>query len=96
MNTLRLALIAGAALALAGAAQAQDFQPKTAGLLMLNVRATGVAEAVLDVLSDPSPAVRAAALRSLAAADADNFMAVLSGLDPDPHWSVRAALATTG
>lgn len=60
-----------------------------------NVRAPGVGEAVLDVLSDANPAVRAAALRSLAAADADNFMAVLSGLDPDPHWSVRAALATT-
>src|SRR5258705_314350 len=60
-----------------------------------NVRAPGVAEAVLDVLADPSPAIRAAALRSLAAADADNFMAVLSGLDPDPHWTVRAALAST-
>jgi cyclophilin family peptidyl-prolyl cis-trans isomerase/HEAT repeat protein len=60
-----------------------------------NIHAPGVAEAVLDVLSDPSPAVRAAALRSLASADAENFMTVLSGLDPDPHWSVRAALATT-
>jgi cyclophilin family peptidyl-prolyl cis-trans isomerase len=60
-----------------------------------NVHAPGVADAVLDGLSDPSPAVRSAALRSLAVADPDNFMTVLSGLDPDPHWSVRAALATT-
>jgi cyclophilin family peptidyl-prolyl cis-trans isomerase/HEAT repeat protein len=60
-----------------------------------NVHAPRVAEALLDVLADPSPPVRAAALRSLAKADPDNFMTVLSGLDPDPHWSVRAALATT-
>ena len=53
-----------------------------------------VADALLDVLSDASPAVRAAALGSLAASDPDGFMTVLSGLDPDPHWSVRAALAT--
>jgi cyclophilin family peptidyl-prolyl cis-trans isomerase/HEAT repeat protein len=58
----------------------------------LHVPAVG--DALLDVLSDPSPAVRAAALRSLAAFDPENFVAVLSGLDTDPHWSVRAALAT--
>src|SRR5205807_1902943 len=29
----------------------------------------------------------------VAAADSEGFIAVLSGLDPDPHWSVRAALA---
>jgi cyclophilin family peptidyl-prolyl cis-trans isomerase len=38
--------------------------------------------------------VRAAAIRSLAQLDAENFITVLSGLDPDPHWSVRSALAT--
>jgi HEAT repeat protein/cyclophilin family peptidyl-prolyl cis-trans isomerase len=53
-----------------------------------------VGDALLDVLADPSPAVRAAALRSLAAFDQENFVAVLSGLDADPHWNVRAALAT--
>jgi HEAT repeat protein/cyclophilin family peptidyl-prolyl cis-trans isomerase len=53
-----------------------------------------VGDALLDVLADPSPAVRAAALRSLAAFDRENFVTVLSGLDPDPHWNVRAALAT--
>jgi HEAT repeat protein/cyclophilin family peptidyl-prolyl cis-trans isomerase len=53
-----------------------------------------VGDALLDVLADPSPAVRAAALRSLAAFDPENFVTVLSGLDPDPHWNVRAALAT--
>ena len=53
-----------------------------------------VGDALLDVLADPSPAVRAAALRSLAAFDPENFVTVLSGLDLDPHWNVRAALAT--
>ena len=53
-----------------------------------------VGDVLLDVLADPSPGVRAAALRSLAAFDRENFITVLSGLDPDPHWNVRAALAT--
>src|SRR3954467_72815 len=53
-----------------------------------------VSDALLDVMADSSPAVRAAALRSLAAFDPDMFVTVLSGLDPDPHWNVRAALAT--
>ncbi len=53
-----------------------------------------VSDALLDVLADPSPPIRAAALASLAAFDPENFVAVLSGLDLDSHWSVRAALAT--
>ena len=53
-----------------------------------------VADALLDVLADASPAVRGAALRSLASLDQENFLFVLSGLDPDPHWNVRATLAT--
>jgi HEAT repeat protein len=54
---------------------------------------SSVADLLLDLLSDASPPVRAAALRSTAALDPEGFVAVLSGLDPDPHWSVRAALA---
>jgi cyclophilin family peptidyl-prolyl cis-trans isomerase len=38
--------------------------------------------------------VRAAALQGLARTDVDTFVTAISGLDPDPHWSVRAALAT--
>jgi cyclophilin family peptidyl-prolyl cis-trans isomerase len=38
--------------------------------------------------------MRAAALRSLAAFDAGDFVAVLSGLDPDEDWAVRASLAS--
>jgi HEAT repeat protein/cyclophilin family peptidyl-prolyl cis-trans isomerase len=59
-----------------------------------NVHAPDVADLLLDVLTDPTPAVRAATVRSLAAVDPEHFVTVLSGLDPDPHWSVRAALAT--
>ena len=62
-----------------------------------NLRAAGmqpVTDTLLDLLSDPVPAVRASALRSIATLDAQNFVTVLSALDPDPHWSVRAALAT--
>jgi HEAT repeat protein/cyclophilin family peptidyl-prolyl cis-trans isomerase len=51
-------------------------------------------DSLLDLLSDPSPPIRAAALRSLSATDPESFVTVLSGLDPDPHWNVRAALAT--
>jgi len=42
MKVSTYALALGAALALAGTAQAQDFQVKEKGLLMLNVRATDV------------------------------------------------------
>ena len=49
MTTTRFALALGAALTLAGAAQAQDFKPKEQGLLMLNVRVSGV----LTDASDP-------------------------------------------
>ena len=59
-----------------------------------NLRAPAVGDALLDILSDSSPALRGAALRSLAAFDPENFITVLSGLDSDSHWSVRAALAT--
>ena len=39
--------------------------------------------------------MRAAALLALRATDADTFMSAMSALEPDAHWSVRAALATT-
>jgi HEAT repeat protein/cyclophilin family peptidyl-prolyl cis-trans isomerase len=51
-------------------------------------------DVLLDLLSDPSPTVRAAAFGTLARLDPDTFITVLSGLDPDAHWSVRAALAS--
>ncbi len=52
-----------------------------------------VVDVALELLAAPWPPLRAAALRALAAADAELFVVVLSGLDPDPDWRVRAALA---
>jgi HEAT repeat protein/cyclophilin family peptidyl-prolyl cis-trans isomerase len=54
----------------------------------------GVIDALLDTLADSSPPIRAAAIGALAKLDTEGFVTVLSGLDPDPHWSVRSALAT--
>jgi len=62
------------------------------------VRALGAAHApeglavVQDLLTDSWPTMRAEALRSAAAIDPDSFLLVLSGMDPDPQWIVRAAL----
>ncbi len=51
-------------------------------------------DSFVDFLGDPLPTVRLAALQGFAKRDDDSFLTVLSGLDPDPHWSVRAGLAT--
>jgi HEAT repeat protein/cyclophilin family peptidyl-prolyl cis-trans isomerase len=48
---------------------------------------------VQDYLTDPWPTLRAAALRAAAAIDPEQFVLVLSGMEPDPQWTVRAALA---
>ena len=53
-----------------------------------------IQEYLVDFLSDPAPVIRSAALQAFATGDDDAFMAVLSGLDPDPHWSIRAQLAS--
>ena len=51
-------------------------------------------DTVLELLNDPWPAMRAAALRAVRDIDPETFIVVLSGLEPDPHPGVRAALAT--
>ena len=53
------------------------------------------AERLVDYLEHAWAPMRAAAQAALAVADAEMFMTVLSGLDTDPQWSVRAALAVT-
>jgi cyclophilin family peptidyl-prolyl cis-trans isomerase/HEAT repeat protein len=53
------------------------------------------AEVLVDFLEHRTPPLRAAAQAALARADAETFLTVLSGLDVDPEWRVRAALATT-
>lgn len=62
---------------------------------LAQLRSADTTELLIDLVSAPWPAVRGAALRALAANDVDTFMSAISGLDPDPHWSVRASLAAT-
>jgi cyclophilin family peptidyl-prolyl cis-trans isomerase/HEAT repeat protein len=50
-------------------------------------------DTLIDLLTDPMPVMRIAALRSFASLNRDDFVIILSGLDPDANWSVRAALA---
>jgi cyclophilin family peptidyl-prolyl cis-trans isomerase/HEAT repeat protein len=59
-----------------------------------SLRSREMVELLIDLVSAPWPSARAAALQALARTDVDTFMTAISGLDPDPHWSVRAALAT--
>ncbi len=49
---------------------------------------------LVPLVGHPEPWIRAAALGALARTDRDDFSLVLSGLDPDPVWFVRGALAT--
>jgi len=51
------------------------------------------AELLIELLVDPVPGVRAAALRALARVDPDVFVATLAGLEPDQNWIVRVAEA---
>jgi cyclophilin family peptidyl-prolyl cis-trans isomerase len=47
----------------------------------------------IELMTASWPPLRAAALRALAENDSDSLMLILSGLDPDPEWPVRVALA---
>jgi len=58
------------------------------------LRHAGAVELLIDLVSASWPSVRSAALQALARTDTDTFISAISGLDPDAHWSVRAALAT--
>lgn len=50
-------------------------------------------ETIVDHVAAPWAPLRAAAFRALATVDPESFFTVLSGLDLDPHWSVRAEQA---
>ena len=52
-------------------------------------------EILIDLVSANWPSARSAALNALAKTDIETFVISISGLDPDAHWSVRAALART-
>lgn len=59
------------------------------------LRHAGAVALLIDLVSASWPSVRSAALRALARTDTETFISAISGLDPDAHWSVRAALAST-
>ena len=48
---------------------------------------------VQELITDEWPTMRVAAVRAAAAIDPEGFPLLLSGLEPDPHWIVRAAIA---
>jgi cyclophilin family peptidyl-prolyl cis-trans isomerase/HEAT repeat protein len=56
--------------------------------------AEGALDRLLDLVSNPSAAVRSAAFRSLRDLDPTTFLFVLSGLDADRDWSVWATIAS--
>jgi cyclophilin family peptidyl-prolyl cis-trans isomerase/HEAT repeat protein len=73
-----------------------DWQLKLEAVTALGgVGGEGTTDYLLDSLADSSPQIRAAAIRALALLDRDGFVTILSGLDPDKHWSVRSAMAET-
>ncbi len=61
---------------------------------MATIKAPEASDLLLDLISDAKPEIRAAALAASAARDPEGFVTVLSGLDADPNWTVRARLAT--
>jgi cyclophilin family peptidyl-prolyl cis-trans isomerase/HEAT repeat protein len=69
------------------------------GLRLEAVTALGVLKSepalpyVQDLLTDDWPVMRAAAVRATAAIDPQGFPTVLSGMEPDQYWGVRAAIA---
>ncbi|MEZ5287696.1 MAG: peptidylprolyl isomerase [Vicinamibacterales bacterium] len=48
---------------------------------------------LIDLATSSWPSMRAASLTAIAHIDPDTFLTVLSSLDADAHWSVRAAVA---
>jgi len=74
-----------------GAADATLRSEAAMGLAAIHT--PGMLDFVIDMLSDRAPAIRGAALRALAMIDGETFLTTLSGLDPDPDWTVRQALA---
>ncbi|HLG57694.1 MAG TPA: HEAT repeat domain-containing protein [Vicinamibacterales bacterium] len=50
-------------------------------------------DGLLDLVSNPVPAIRGTALQSLARVDPQTFLSTLAVLDTDREWTVRAAIA---
>ena len=61
----------------------------------ISALATGeTADLLVEMLAEPIPGIRAAALRALARVDPDVFIGTLAGMEPDRDWSVRVAEAS--
>ncbi len=58
-----------------------------------SLKGTAALPVVQDLITHPWPVLRIAALRAAAAIDPESFVVILASLDPDPHWTVRSALA---
>jgi cyclophilin family peptidyl-prolyl cis-trans isomerase/HEAT repeat protein len=57
------------------------------------LRARDALALIQDLMTDDWPSMRIGAIRAAGAIDPESLVLVLSSLDPDPHWLVRAALA---
>jgi cyclophilin family peptidyl-prolyl cis-trans isomerase/HEAT repeat protein len=79
--------------AIAGDAQGDPNLRLEAANALAALKAVEHLPIVQDMITDEWPALRAAGLRAAAAIDPDNFVLILSGLESDAHWMVRAALA---
>jgi cyclophilin family peptidyl-prolyl cis-trans isomerase len=53
------------------------------------------ADVLVELITEPAPAIRATAMRALARVDPETFTATLSGLDADTEGTVRVAQAAT-
>ena len=86
-----------AADALVALVQVRDLPPnlrlETVGALGA-LHALAAVTPLLDLVGDPWAAMRAASLRALRDIDVQQLLVVLSGLEPDRDWSVRAAVAS--
>jgi cyclophilin family peptidyl-prolyl cis-trans isomerase/HEAT repeat protein len=57
------------------------------------MKSTDALPYIQDLVLDHWPTMRAAAIRAAARIDPEGFVITLSGMDADPHWIVRSALA---
>ncbi len=76
-------------------------EPKTDASLRLEAMnafaqlvTTDKIDLLLDLITEPTPGIRAGVMRALARLDPEAFLGALSGLDVDRDWTVRAAVAT--
>jgi len=90
----------GAAPALLKFVEASDTEPQvrieavSALGALRHPEVPGLMDDIYDLMGDAYAPMRAAALRAAAALDPEHFIILLSGLDADPNWAVRAALAS--